>query len=175
MKKLLPGKITSAFTLIELLVVIAILGILSTLAIGNFRSSQLRSRDAQRKSDLRQISTALEVFYNDHGQYPAGNASGQIVGCPAPTSCEWGVGEFKDSKTVFIKVVQSDPTGIVDYCYKTLDSKSKFQLFAKLENPKDQDCIGGNCAASTSCGGVNEFNFSIMSTNAKLGEGTPDL
>lgn len=173
MRKLLPNRITSAFTLIELLVVIAILGILSTLAIGNFRSSQLRGRDAQRKSDLKQISLGLEVYYNDHGKYPEGNASGQIIGCPAPTACVWGEGEFKDSKTIFIKVMQTDPAGGVNYCYKTLDNKSKFQLFARLENTKDQDCIGGSCVSATSCG-AGLYNFTVMSSNAKLGEGTPD-
>ncbi|KKR41619.1 MAG: Type II secretory pathway pseudopilin PulG-like protein, partial [Candidatus Woesebacteria bacterium GW2011_GWB1_40_12] len=55
------------FTLVELLVVIAILGILATIGLVTFSSSQMRGRDAQRKSDLKQISSALEIYYNDYG------------------------------------------------------------------------------------------------------------
>lgn len=58
------------FTLIELLVVIAIIGILSTLAIVALGNARARSRDAKRVSDIRQVTSALELFYNDHGQYP---------------------------------------------------------------------------------------------------------
>lgn len=59
------------FTLIELLVTIAIIGLLATFLIPNYIETRLRSRDAQRKSDLRVLQTALEAYYNDHGEYPA--------------------------------------------------------------------------------------------------------
>ena len=49
------------FTLIELLVVITIIGILAGIGLNSFQSSQKKSRDATRKSDLRQISHALEA------------------------------------------------------------------------------------------------------------------
>jgi len=58
------------FTLMELLVVIAIVGILATLAILMFRDAQAKARDAKRKSDLKNISTALEMYNNDYGKYP---------------------------------------------------------------------------------------------------------
>ncbi len=53
------------FTLIELLVVISIIGVLAGLASFNFQQARERSRDVQRKSDLKQIQTALEVYKND--------------------------------------------------------------------------------------------------------------
>ena len=58
------------FTLIELLVVIAILGLLATVGLSSFRTSQLKGRDSKRKSNLSQIQKALEMYYNDYGQYP---------------------------------------------------------------------------------------------------------
>jgi len=58
------------FTLIELLVVIAIIGLLSTLSILALNSARIRSRDARRISDVRQIQTALEMYYNDNNDYP---------------------------------------------------------------------------------------------------------
>ena len=62
------------FTLIELLVVIAIIGLLSTLSILALNTARARSRDARRVADVKQIQTALEMYYNDAGSYPT-NAS----------------------------------------------------------------------------------------------------
>jgi general secretion pathway protein G len=53
------------FTLIELLVVIAIIGMLSALLVPNFMGARERARDAQRKSDLKQIQKALEMYRQD--------------------------------------------------------------------------------------------------------------
>jgi type II secretion system protein G len=58
------------FTLIELLVVIAIIGLLSTLAVVALGSARVKARDAKRVSDIKQIQTALELYYTDHSGYP---------------------------------------------------------------------------------------------------------
>ncbi|MCF7860399.1 prepilin-type N-terminal cleavage/methylation domain-containing protein [Patescibacteria group bacterium] len=58
------------FTLIELLVVIAIIGLLSTLSVLALNSARARSRDAKRITDIKQIQTAVEMYYNDAGVYP---------------------------------------------------------------------------------------------------------
>ncbi|MDD3939574.1 MAG: type II secretion system protein [Patescibacteria group bacterium] len=63
-----------AFTLIELLVVIAIIGLLSTLSILALNQARARARDTKRISDVRQIQTALELYYNEVGDYPADTA-----------------------------------------------------------------------------------------------------
>ena len=53
------------FTLVELLVVIAIIGLLATIAFISLNSARGKARDAKRISDIRQIQTALELFYNN--------------------------------------------------------------------------------------------------------------
>ena len=58
-------------TLIELLVSVAIIGLLIVATTVSIRSYLLRSDDAQRKTDLKKISQALEQYYNDRGGYPA--------------------------------------------------------------------------------------------------------
>lgn len=68
------NKNKQGFTLIELLVVIAIIGILSTLSILALNSARARARDAKRISDVKQIQTALEMYYNDNNDYPSSTA-----------------------------------------------------------------------------------------------------
>ncbi|KKQ92408.1 MAG: General secretion pathway protein G [Candidatus Woesebacteria bacterium GW2011_GWA2_40_7] len=160
------------FTLVELLVVMAILGVLVTIALVSFRNSQARGRDAQRKSDLKQISSALELFYSDYGKYPD-DSGGAILACPYNTSttCAWGTGEFGDGKTIYFKVMPKDPVSGQNYYYRIADAPNgqKFQLFAYLENTQDPDLIipptGYLCG-----GGTKYCNFAITSSNTKPSE-----
>lgn len=165
----------SGFTLVELLVVMSILGVLVTLVAGGFRTAQLRGRDAQRKADLKEVANSLELFYSDYGIYP--NASGtQIAACPydpvseSGTACSWGEDEFTDSKTVYFKILPEDPgSPSYYYVYRVVPASSnqKYQLFARLENPRDPNCLGGDCSTSPvsiSCGDA-VCNFAVTSAN----------
>ena len=60
-----------AFTLIELLVVIAVIALLSTLSVVALSNARAKARDARRLSDIKQIQTALEMYLDDAGIYPA--------------------------------------------------------------------------------------------------------
>ena len=63
------------------MVVISIIGILSAVLYANFGDSSAASRDAQRQGDLRTLQTAIELYKNRNGVYPAGcNASGTWSG-----------------------------------------------------------------------------------------------
>jgi len=60
-----------AFTLIELLVVVAIIGLLAAMAIIALGTARAKARDARRVADIRQMQTALDMYYLDQTAYPA--------------------------------------------------------------------------------------------------------
>lgn len=156
------------FTLIELLVVMAILGILATISLVSFRTTQMRSRDAQRKSDLKQIANALEIFYNDYERYPSNNVDGKIMGCPSSTvpatACSWDNDYiFTDEKTIYLKSMAEDPSGGLNYYYEVFDHNQGYKVYAHLENSQDSQIdtsIDVSCGAST-------CNFFIESSNGQ--------
>jgi len=61
----------NGFTLIELLVVVAIIGLLSSIVFASLNSARAKSRDSQRIQQFKNISTALSLYYDKHGRYPA--------------------------------------------------------------------------------------------------------
>ncbi|MDR3643009.1 MAG: prepilin-type N-terminal cleavage/methylation domain-containing protein [Candidatus Doudnabacteria bacterium] len=65
------NKNQSGFTLIELLVVIAIIGLLASVVLLALNGARAKSRDAKRIADVRQIASAMELFYNDNNSYPS--------------------------------------------------------------------------------------------------------
>ena len=58
------------FTLIELLVVMAIIGLLSTLAVVSLNTARIKSRDTARVATIKQMQSALEMYYSDKKIYP---------------------------------------------------------------------------------------------------------
>ena len=67
------------FTLIELLVVVAIIGLLATLSIVALNTARAKARDAKRVGDMKQVQTALELYFSDNGSYPASITFGSPI------------------------------------------------------------------------------------------------
>lgn len=164
----------SGFTLMELIIVMAILAILMAMASSNFASSSRRGRDSKRKSDLRNIATALEAYYNDKGAYPTG-VGGVMVGCGAgdAQNCDWG-GQFIDqNNTLYMVQIPEDPTSSQQYYYTS--NGQRYMIYAHLENTKDEglgvDQTGYDDAfagANTNCSNDSTVvcTYGIASPNA---------
>ena len=130
------------FTLLELLVVIAIIGILASLLVVNFINVRERSRDAQRKSNLRQIQSALELYRADEGEYPSATPPS-----PGIKNCSGGTA-FGNSNcsTIYMKALPKDPSCATQPCSTIYNGGeyyygtylTGYQLVACLENTNEQ-------------------------------------
>jgi prepilin-type N-terminal cleavage/methylation domain-containing protein len=141
------------FTLIELLVVIAIIGILSSVVLASLNQARAKSRDARRIADLKQIQTALELYYDANSSaYPVALSS---------------------LATQYIPTVPTDPTntGSYVYSYQPISTNGadaiceSYHLQANLENTTnaaltndaDVAAITAFGASSATCTGGTAF------------------
>ena len=61
----------AGFTLVELMVAVGIIGLVLAMAIPNYLHSVTKGRDAKRRVDLKEMQTAVVLYYADHGSYPS--------------------------------------------------------------------------------------------------------
>jgi len=119
------------FTLVEVLVVISIISILTSVLYVNFNAARENSRDQVRKTDLKQLQLAIELYKAQNGSYPdsCGGGAGNTFYGPGPAAgagpnqapgvsgnyalCstdDWIVGLVPE----FIAELPSDPTSELD-------------------------------------------------------------
>lgn len=155
-------KSNRGFTLLELLVVMVILGTLVTIGLRSFTSSQMKARDARRKEDLIQVTTALELFHSDKGYYPVNNEFGQIVAYDNSDLAHtyvWGE-TFNDpdqTVTIYAGNLPQDPSGLRYYYqaytmgaagWEAIDigadqQAQAYRIYAFLENIQDNARVSG--------------------------------
>jgi len=156
LKKLFKkSDLSRGFTLVELLVVIAIIGILSTLLLLQLNIARQKARDAKRVADINQIRSAMELYYDDKGYYPASNlnvATGllaltpyltRVPSDPGRTVCLLGAGTtgYVGSAT---PGSESNPCyGYAYYGGAANATPTKFQLWTELEQ-KASSALGND-------------------------------
>ena len=144
-KGFIQHNICAGFTLIELLVVIAIIGSLSALLLPNFMDARERARDTQRKSDLKQIQKAFELYRQD-----------QVVPSHPSTLPTAGLcwsSEASCGGNMYMNKFPADPISTQQYYLETDNINLTYTLCACLENVADTDAQTG--AACSVCSGCN--------------------
>jgi len=133
------------FTLIELLVVISIIGLLSSVVLASLSGTRKKARDAVRKSDLKQLQLALNLYLSNHDNYIAEiQMNDTSIGCT--TSCDqtfstgnnWG--DNSDMRVLvtegLIPFLPKDPINNISYKYMVEPNLNRnFCIAALLENP----------------------------------------
>lgn len=145
-------RFSAGFTLIEMMLVIAIIGICSTVLISIINPVQQfkKTRDTQRKSDLHQIQSGLELYRADQGAYP--------------TTAQWpGCGRALTSgASTYLQKIPCDPKNSGQLVYHYVSNGVTYSLFSCLENvvdpQKDASNNGTYCTGGTT-------NWSITFTN----------
>ncbi len=67
----------AGFTLVELLIVVIILAILAAIVVPQFAQSTDDAKDAALDSTLANIRDVLDLYFAQHGEYPAGMPDGK--------------------------------------------------------------------------------------------------
>jgi prepilin-type N-terminal cleavage/methylation domain-containing protein len=148
------------FTLIELLVVIAIIGLLSSMSVYAINVARIKSRDARRMADLKQMRTALSLYYDEYQRYPTYVDSN-------PSDAGWDHSHMGDGfirglednargdnpNNVFFLKAPSDPISTPDGChccgvandliytYITASNNQQYELCAAFEDATPDNLV----------------------------------
>lgn len=155
------------FTLVELMVVVSVIGILSSIVYANFGGARSASRDDVRKSALKEVQLALELYKAQFGSYPSagcGAAVGSWVGpgpvgsMPSGVSCDVYIAGLMPD---FIASLPVDPSreseaGIGYYyrsdgaSYKLISNAIERKQVSTYEDEYARcPSQGGGCASAT--------------------------
>lgn len=142
---------SKGFTLIELLIVISIIGLLASAVMVSFSISMKKSRDSERMQELKQIQTALRVYYDIHHEMPINRDEPNFYCDDQPNFLQELVDErlWPDNP--------KDPVGLgwKHYCYydygereDSIYGEAGALLVAELESYNEKEGVPGSCRPS---------------------------
>ena len=181
-------KAKKGFTLIELMIVVAIIGILAAIAIPNFLTYQLKSRQAEAKTNLQAIKTSEVAFQAERGCYIGVAVEGSAAAGTKSTPVTWGAGLGPTAPgaawctalyTGFFSDIGFKATGNVMYLY-AVDGKLLAGAGAALTyTPGGTGGSVNSCTAAIAgvagAGAAGDNNFVAMAKSNLDGDGATGI
>ncbi len=139
------------FTLVELMVVVAIIALLAAVVIPNFVHARAQAAVSQSMANMKQIGTALELYYADKQDYPT---TGTTVD-PAL---------FGATTNPYLTVTPVNAIGRKPYTYGYVQAAGGVPPSYTLLDPSDYDPTtlsnltkgaGGAATCAQTCGKIN--------------------
>jgi prepilin-type N-terminal cleavage/methylation domain-containing protein len=91
-KHYLTRQIQTGFTLVELLIVVIILAILAAIIVPQFASSTDDAKEAALDTTLSNVRAAIDLYYQQHGEYPGELTAVPGAACPGTPAGTPGTG-----------------------------------------------------------------------------------
>ncbi len=123
-----------SFTLIEILVVATIIVLMTATAVVTYSVFLKQSRDAKRKTDLSQVSSALEMYRSNNDTYPVGSVYATTL-------------SVLTTPVTYIQSLPTDPKSS-SYSYYYTGSASDYTIAAYLENGGTVCIVAPSCSAN---------------------------
>ncbi|MEI7452145.1 MAG: fibrobacter succinogenes major paralogous domain-containing protein [Candidatus Falkowbacteria bacterium] len=168
-KKIKSAKPKKGLSLIEIIVVVAIIGILASVAVVALNNSRVKSRDAKRVADVKQIQTALQLFFANNQRYPSAQEFAQNSLVTA------SVVNGQMVTTTYMAKIPTPPT-VVDgncsstsgsYSYDVASNGSSYTISYCVAAPTGSIAAGVHCATpnglddTASCAGANNGGANV--------------
>lgn len=129
---------TKAFSLAEVLIVVTLLAILTSIgSVYLFQNFEV-SRDTARKTNLINITQALDIYQTDIWKYLAPNSSVEVTYSGSTVWSQWVFGEENmRSLKVFWSDILKDPKYDVFFSYSTTNNNTEYQIAGIYEELDD--------------------------------------
>jgi hypothetical protein len=166
--------------------IILILSVLFSATFLNLQVSLRRSRDAQRKGDLRSIAGSLEKFQAEFAFFPF-DKDNKIAACVEPNfdpkslgptdpipfvACQFGEDALRDvtdpSYPAYMEKLPVDPKSRDGISYTYVSNGRRFQIFAYLEGGADDEEYKPEVVQRNIMCGTKVCNFAVAFSNTPI-------
>ncbi|NCC70302.1 prepilin-type N-terminal cleavage/methylation domain-containing protein [bacterium] len=134
------SKNNKGFTLPELMVSMSIIGTIGAMSADKLNSLIPTARDTQRQANIRQVQTALEIYYLYNNSYP------ETGNCNEPTEKGWKILEkelsdknkIKKEENIYIPRFPNDPLDDKEYYFSYCSDGKTYKISYKLEGTNEK-------------------------------------